>query len=270
MQHPAESLAGLGRMETTMALPPITLHTEGFPDEPGLDIAVSAVLHEWVGRGEAGPTARIHTTSRMVAFGRRDTHEDRYAEAAALSRAEGYAPVERLAGGRAAVFHEGTLGVSLVTPEADATVGIHDRFETITTLTVHAFRLLGIDPEVGEVPGEYCPGEYSVSAGGRVKLAGYGQRLIRGAAHVGGVVVVSGADEVNRLLVPIYDVLDLPLDPAATGAIEHERGPVTVEAVIGAFSHALAQQWDVEHLPLPTPLVDVARERVPGLLSPYT
>jgi octanoyl-[GcvH]:protein N-octanoyltransferase len=253
-----------------MALPPITLHTEGFPDEPGLDIAVSAVLHEWVARGRVGPTARVHPTSRMVAFGRRDTHEDRYAEAAAISRAEGYAPVERLAGGRAAVFHGGTLGVSLVTPEADATVGIHDRFEVITSLTVDAFRLLGVDPVVGEVPGEYCPGEYSVSAGGRTKLAGYGQRLIRGAAHVGGVVVVSGADEVNRLLVPIYEVLELPIDPGATGAIEHERSPATVETVIGAFSHALAQRWDVDAAPLPESLVAEARDRVPGLLSPYT
>ena len=129
---------------------------------------------------------------------------------------------------------------------------------------------LGIDPVIGEVPGEYCPGEYSVSAGGRVKLAGYGQRLIRGAAHVGGVVVVSGAEEVNRLLVPIYDVLDLPLDPAATGAIDHESGPATVETVIGAFSRALAQRWEVDHTPLPAPLIDAARDRVPGLLSPYT
>lgn len=253
-----------------MALPPITLHTEGFPDEPGLDIAVSAVLHEWVGRGDVGCTARLHPTSRMVAFGRRDTHEDRYIEAAALSRAAGYAPVERLAGGRAAVFHEGTIGVSLVSPEADATVGIHDRFGTVASVTVEALGMLGLDPRVGEVPGEYCPGEYSVSAGGRVKLAGYGQRLIRGAAHVGGVVVASGAGEVNRLLVPIYEVLGLPLDPTVTGAIDHERGPVTVETVIGAFSHALAQRWEVDHTPLPDSLVEEARERVPGLLSPCT
>ncbi|NND85571.1 MAG: lipoate--protein ligase family protein [Acidimicrobiia bacterium] len=253
-----------------MALPPITLHTEGFPGEPGLDIAVSAVLHEWVARGEVGPTARVHRTSRMVAFGRRDTHEERYVEAAALSRAQGYAPVERLAGGRAAVFHEGTIGVSLVTPEADSTVGIHDRFETIAALTVDALADLGLDPVVGEVPGEYCPGEYSVSEAGRVKLAGYGQRLIKGAAHVGGVVVVSGAEEVNRLLVPIYEVLDLPLDPAATGAIAHESGPATVETVIGAFSRALAQRWDVGAVPLPASLVEEARDRVPGLLSPYT
>jgi lipoate-protein ligase A len=257
-------------MDTTMTLRPLTLHTEGFPSEPGLDIAVSAVLHEWVARGDAGPSARVHPTSRMVAFGRRDTHEDRYREAAAIARAAGYAPVERLAGGRAAVFHEGTIGVSVVTPEVDATTGIHDRFTHITELTVDALSALGIDPHVGEVHGEYCPGEYSVSAAGRVKLAGYGQRLIRGAAHVGGVVVVSGADEVNRLLVPIYEVLGLLLDPSATGAIEHERGPVTIEAVIEAFSRALAQRWDVDVVPLPGSLVGEARDRVPGLLSPYT
>ena len=84
------------------------------------------------------------------------------------------------------------------------------------------------------------------------------------------MVVASGADEVNRLLVPIYEVLGLPLDPGATGAIEHERGPVTIEAVIGAFSHALGERWDVDVVPLPEPLVGEARDRVPGFLSPST
>ncbi len=255
-------------MHTTMTLRPLTLHTEGFPSEPGLDIAVSAVLHQWVARGEVGPSARVHPTSRMVAFGRRDTHEDRYREAAALARAAGYAPVERLAGGRAAVFHEGTIGVSMVTPEADATAGIHDRFAHITGLTVDALSALGVDPRVGEVSGEYCPGEYSVSAAGRTKLAGYGQRLIRGAAHVGGVVVVSGADEVNRLLVPIYDVLDLPLDPSATGEITEETGSATVSTVIDAFARSLSRRWATHLAPLPESLVDEARDRVAGLLSP--
>ena len=41
---------------------------------------------------------------------------------------------------------------------------------TLSTLGVHA--------EIGRLPGEYCPGDYSVHAGGRVKLAGIGQRVL--------------------------------------------------------------------------------------------
>ena len=59
-------------------------------------------------------------------------------------------------------------------------------------LIAATLRGLGVDARVGEVPGEYCPGAYSVNARGAVKLSGIGQRMIRGGAHMGGVVVASG------------------------------------------------------------------------------
>ena len=60
-----------------------------------------------------------------------------------------------------------------------------------------SFRRLGVDARVGEIPGEYCPGAYSVNARGVKKLMGVGQRLVPSAAHVGGVVVVNGANRVQ-------------------------------------------------------------------------
>ena len=104
---------------------------------------------------------------------------------------------QRLAGGRAAVFREGTLELAHAVPEPDPRPGIHDRFEAEASLIAEALQSLGVDARVGEVPGEYCPGRWSVNAGGTRKLAGIGQRVIHGGAHVGTVVVVEDAESIR-------------------------------------------------------------------------
>jgi octanoyl-[GcvH]:protein N-octanoyltransferase len=89
---------------------------------------------------------------------------------------------------------------------------------------VAALRGLGVDALVGEVPGEYCPGAYSVNARGATKLAGIGQRMIRGGAHMGGVVVASGGRQIAEVLVPVYEALELEWDPATAGSVSEELG----------------------------------------------
>ena len=93
-----------------------------------------------------------------------------------------------------------------------------------------ALARLGVDARVGEVPGEYCPGAFSVNARGRTKLAGVGQRLISGAAHLGGVVVVRDSAGVRDVLIPVYEALGLEWDPETTGSVEDEVPGVTRRA----------------------------------------
>jgi octanoyl-[GcvH]:protein N-octanoyltransferase len=81
-----------------------------------------------------------------------------------------------------------------------------------------------VEALVGEVPGEYCPGAYSVNARGGVKLSGIGQRMIRGGAHLGGVVVASGGQLVARALKPVYAALELEWDPSTSGDVSAELG----------------------------------------------
>ena len=101
---------------------------------------------------------------------------------------------------------------------------------------------LGIEAAMGEVPGEYCPGAYSVHARGRHKLMGVGQRLTRNAAHIGGVLVVDRADLVNLPLDPVYRHLGYEWDPAATGSLAAEA-PVTVAEAATALVSALAVRF---------------------------
>jgi octanoyl-[GcvH]:protein N-octanoyltransferase len=74
-----------------------------------------------------------------------------------------------------------------------------------------------VDARIGEVPGEYCPGSWSVNVRGVRKLAGVGQRLLTAAAHTGGVVVVEDAERINRVLRPVYAAMDVGFAPGATG-----------------------------------------------------
>ena len=56
-----------------------------------------------------------------------------------------------------------------------------------------------------------------MNAGGTRKLAGIGQRVIHGGAHVGTVVVVEDAESIRDVLEPVYAALELDWDPATVG-----------------------------------------------------
>ncbi len=152
--------------------------------------SLSRVLLEQVAGGKRPATVRLSRPGRVVAFGRRDVVSPGYRDAVAAAGRAGFPGMERLSGGRAAAFSEGVLSLTppslIQVPPKDR----HLRFTEATGLVRDAFRDLGVDARVGEVPDEYCPGSHTVNAGGRTKLAGIGQRMIRGCAHVGVVVVV--------------------------------------------------------------------------------
>ncbi|MGH2979177.1 MAG: lipoate--protein ligase family protein, partial [Solirubrobacterales bacterium] len=98
----------------------------------------------------------------------------------------------------------------------------------------------------GEIPREYCPGEYSINARGRTKLVGIGQRLIQGAWHIGGVIVVAEADRVRDILIPVYEALQLDWDPTTVGAIADEVPGITFEAVAQALIDELPDHRPTE------------------------
>jgi octanoyl-[GcvH]:protein N-octanoyltransferase len=203
---------------------PLRVLDDCFPDDPALDAAVSRAVMHRVARGELPETLRLARPAAVVAFAKRDALSPGYAQAVAAARAGGFGAILRLAGGRAAVFHEGTLELAHAVPDPDPKPGIHERFEATATLIARALRELGADARVGEVPGEYCPGRWSVNAAGARKLAGTGQRVVAGGSHTGAVIVVDGAERVRSVLEPVYAALGLEWDPRTVGAVEDELG----------------------------------------------
>ena len=213
----------------------IRVSREAFRERAALDTAVSRALLRRVARGEEPETLRVYTPADVVAFGPQDTRAARYAEATAAARAAGFEAIERLAGGRAAVFHGGTIAFSWTMADTVPREDVMARFDEVADIMMRALRRLGIDARVGEVPGEYCPGQHSVNARGERKLMGVGQRLIRGAAHVGGVVVVSGGERIRDVLLPVYDALEVPWLPETVGSVEEELGGAECEGVAQAI-----------------------------------
>lgn len=246
----------------------ITLVRDSFGDRPAFDTAVSRAILEEVAAGRLGETFRLYTPGRVVAFGRQDVVAPGYRGAVEACRAEGFEAVERLAGGRAAVFHEGTLAFSWAIPTPDPLREITERFHVIDRVVVRALRGLGFDARVGEVPGEYCPGRYSVNLGGRWKVMGVGQRLRRGVAHVGGVVVVSGRTPINRVLTPVYRALGFPWDREATGSLRAVRPNVTTSGVAGSLIAELASVAELSTGRLDDPTLGRAARFLPDHISP--
>ena len=241
--------------------------------DPVLEIAAWRALLTRVSAGELPETLRVARPSRMVAFGKQDVVASGYADAVGAARGKGFEAVLRLAGGRAAVFHEGTIGLAHAVPEASPREGIRRRFETTAALIGRALSALGVDARVGEVEGEYCPGTYSVSARGERKLAGVGQRLIANAAHVGSVIVVDDAARVREVLLPVYAALGLDWDPATTGEVAAEATGVTWERVRAALLDEYGRERELVPAELDEPTLELARRlaaehRAPATVAP--
>lgn len=222
----------------------IRLLDERFPGRPAFDTAVSRALLDGVSAGRLPECLRLYEPDDVLAFSVLDRTRPGFPGAVEAARARGFDAMLRLAGGRAAVFHRTTLAFAWVIPDEAPRRSIGARFDALAGLVTETLAGLGVDARVGEVPGEYCPGEHSVNARGRTKLMGVGQRLVRGAAHVGGVIVVGGSERIRDVLGPVYRALDFDFDPATVGSVEDEVGAIpprrVADALLGAFARRFA------------------------------
>jgi lipoate-protein ligase A len=219
--------------------PLLALLDERFPGRPVYDTAVSHALLRRVAKHELPESMRLYEPDDVALFSLLDARRPGFPAALLAAREQGCGAALRLAGGHAALFHRRCLAFSWAIPDEEARHGIRRRFEQLSGWVAGALRRLGVDARVGEVPGEYCPGEYSVNAGGRIKLMGVGQRVIRGAAHVGGVIVVEDSDRIREVLVPVYRALELEWNSTSAGAVSDVVAGVTPNAVRGALLEEL-------------------------------
>jgi octanoyl-[GcvH]:protein N-octanoyltransferase len=216
------------------------LITTGFPADPVLDIALSHALLEDVAGGRRPPALRVFRPGPTAAFGRLDALLPGFDRACAAAREHGLMPVLRSVGGHAAIFDQRSVVVEHVTREADATAGLQARFENQSARVRAALAALGADARIGELAGEYCPGGHSVNVGGRVKIAGIAQRMVRGGAATSAIVVAEGGPELRAAVADVYGALALPVDIATAGALDEELPGIGTEDVRGALLEAHA------------------------------
>jgi octanoyl-[GcvH]:protein N-octanoyltransferase len=168
--------------------------------------------------GGAG-NLRIYRPHPTAAFAPRDTTLPGYAEAVAAMRRLGFTPVERRAGGQLAVYDSQALVIDLVAPHPEPRQHVKLRFEGFSAAIAAALKRFGLDARVGQVAGEYCPGDYSVNAGGRVKLAGLAQRVGRTGYHLGAVISVEPSPAARDAVAAAYAALGFPFAPSSFGDV---------------------------------------------------
>jgi octanoyl-[GcvH]:protein N-octanoyltransferase len=218
----------------------LDLITSGPSAPADLEMACSEALLRAVAAGRRPATLRILRPAPTVAFGRLDALGPGFAAAVEGARGHGFQPVVRVAGGHAAAYDPGSLVVEAVTPQAGAVTGLQDRFDDAAAALLEALLALGLDARVGRLDGEYCPGAHSLNVGGRLKVAGIAQRVVKGAALTSAVLTVGSGDLVRRVVADVYDALGIAIDPAVTGALQDvapalEPGAVQ-DAVLAAYA----------------------------------
>lgn len=204
--------------------------------------------------GALGPTLRLYRPEPTVAFGQRDTRLAGFAAAEQACRDNGFEPLVRRAGGRAAAYHRGTLVVDHIEPDPDAIAGSKTRFGYFGGLFADALRRVGVHAGVGEIPGEYCPGEYSVhgtdaASGSQIKLVGTAQRVVAGGWLFSSVIVVEGSASIRRVLTDTYAALGLEWEPSTAGAADDLVPGLDVEAVEKALLATYAGHVDLVAAP---------------------
>ncbi len=201
---------------------PVRLHTG---DAADLTSAASAnedidrtyrLLTGLNGGGEG--SLRLFRPKPTAAFAPRDTTLPPYPAAAAAMQALGFAPAERRAGGALAVYDSHALVIDLVAPHDDPRQHVIERFRLFSAAIAEALGRFAIDARVGEVAGEYCPGDYSVNASGTVKLAGLAQRIGRKGYHLGAVISVEPSDKAKLAVAAAYSIMGFDFAPETFGA----------------------------------------------------
>ena len=234
----------------------VELITAASPADPVLDIALSHALLAEVASGRRPPALRIFRPGPTVAFGRLDALRPGFGRACVAARELGFSPLVRSVGGHAAVFDERCVVIERITHDEDATAGLRVRFEDQSRRVRDALASLGADARIGELAGEYCPGPHSVNLGGRVKVAGVAQRIVRHGAATSAVVVAGGGDELRAVIEAVYAALAIAIDPATAGALDDELPDVTPQDVARGLEDAYAADSRLE-----------LREPDPGVLA---
>ena len=116
----------------------------------------------------------LHWPAPTAAFSRADTRRPGYLSAARWAADRGFTPVLRPAGGHLVAYHSGCLVVDVLGRHPDPRRQVERRFALFAAALAAGFATLGVPARVGPVPREYCPGRFSVTAGGPAVITSAG------------------------------------------------------------------------------------------------
>ena len=228
--------------------------------EPVMDTAISSAILKQVSDGILGETFRIYTPKRTLALAPRDIRDPNYQKALKSAVAKNFVPVKRLTGGRAAVFHEGTIGFAWTIPDSNPRFNVEMRFKSISYLVKKSLCDLGFDARIGEVKGEYCSGKFSVNLNGNIKVMGVGQKLATRASHIGGVIVVKNSKLTQSILIDVYKDLEIDWDPQTVGSLDDVKVGIGINDVRNSILNCLKSTNDLNYSTLTEKTIVLAKQ----------
>ncbi|MFC3895338.1 hypothetical protein ACFOWZ_27990 [Lentzea rhizosphaerae] len=191
-----------------------------------------------------------------VAFSGRDLRSPGIAAATEVARAAGFEPVVRSPGGRMVAYDSGAV----VIDHLDRTTGIrHAGSATFAANAESHVRVLrafgGVDARVGEVDGEYCPGEFSINVGGTAKVVGSAQRVTATGSLFSTVVQVTVSDRVRAVIVDVSEALGYDLRHSSIAGLADYVPGLTAGEVAEAFAADYRDRLGLADGPLPAGVV---------------
>lgn len=164
---------------------------------------------------------RIFRPAPTVAFSRLESRHPHFSEAERAARDLGFEPIIRPSGGRAVALDSDWIVLDVLTIER-ARLDNRDVFTEHGAAFVELLQEWGVDARFGPVPGEYCPGAYSVNARGRVKIVGTAQRVTRNVRLFSASLPVRVSSAVEEVLIHVNSILELDWDVATLGSLSDE------------------------------------------------
>lgn len=229
-------------------------------------MAITNAILQAVAVGTSKPVIRVYRPGASVAFGRLDARRPGFPKAAHAAQRHGRTPIVRLAGGHAAAYDQDCLIIEVIRPVKQVVGGLDSRFEEMTSLLGDAAASAGVPLELGELPGEYCPGRFSLHLPDGPKVGGIAQRVIQGAALTTAVLVVRGGNEVRTTISDVYEALGLPVRREVAGAISDGHPGITTDTIEGSILESVRDELQVEPIAI-APALHQAAERLVTALA---
>ena len=220
----------------------ISIITHANP-QPATALGEARAILDSVKAGKRGSTARIYRPQPTLAFGARDRFLAGFRSAIAAARKHHFTPVLRSLGGRVAPYHLGSLVVDHCEPAEGLYGEVEKRFAQFAQFYAEALQSLGISAEVGNLPGEYCPGEYSIHVGHQIKAVGTAQRVSKGGWLFSSSFIVENPTPIRAVLTDVQAALGMSWDPATGGSITELHPHITVSHVAKALHEAYSRYY---------------------------
>ena len=174
---------------------------------------------------------RAYRPEPTVALSRRESLLPGFAAALTAAASFGFTPVIRPTGGRAVAMDQSCLVIDVVERVPRLHEGNRVAYQEVAGALASGLRSIGVDAIVGEVPDEFCPGEFSINARRETKIVGISQRVIPGARLVSAMVAIGDPGILPEVLSEVNRELTFPWRVETFGAVESEVGIVDFDEV---------------------------------------